>query len=458
MKYDTIVVGAGPGGYIAAIKAAENGFKTMIIEKKYMGGVCLNVGCIPTKTLLKSSKIYDIILHADKYGIELPAEIAKINWKKMQTRKETVVKKLVGAIEFLMKKNKIDVVRGNAKAINKTSLSVDNETYEFKNLILANGSIPRHLPLSGFEEARKRNFLLDSTTLLSLKELPKSMITIGGGVIGMEFSFMMAELGVDVSILQGLPTILELLDTDISNEMTKIAKKKNIKIIPNAMVKGVDNKTNEVLYEIKKKEHRLKADKVLESVGRIPHWPSFKNINLKTGVMGSIVVNEYMQTNIENIYAIGDVTAKSMLAHTASAQAVVAVKNIIGQKTAMSYHIIPNCIYTHPEVATVGLTETEAKKQKLEFVKFRLPLSTNGKALADGEEDGFVKIIAGKKYKEIIGVHIICSSATDMISEISTLMTCEGTIDELVDVIHPHPTISETIYSAATQVKMLNNK
>ncbi len=445
MKYDLIIIGAGPGGYLAAMRAKQRGFKkVMIVEQQWWGGVCLNVGCIPTKALLKCSKVYNFITHASSYGIEVPKKVASIDWTKMQSRKAVVVGKLSGAVKFLMKKYKVDVVEGKAAAKDQHTIIVKDKEYEFEKLLLATGSEPRHLPLDGFAEARKAGFLLDSTSMLALKNLPKSMITIGGGVIGLEFSFMMAELGVEVTILQGLDTILEILDQDISKEMTKIAlENKKIKIITNALVKGAKDKS--ILYQKDGKDCSIKADICLEAVGRVPTSEGFDNIGITRGKINSIVVNEKMQTNLSHIYAIGDVIGISMLAHTAYKEAKVAIDNMVGIETTIDYEQIPNCIYTSPEVASVGLTEAQAKTKEIDYKTAILPLGVSGKAIADGATDGFMKLIIEKKYGAIIGAHIICPTATDMISDVTTLMATEGTITEFANVVRPHPTYNELL-------------
>ncbi len=453
-EYDLIVIGSGPGGYIAAAEAGKAGIKTAIVEKGAYGGVCLNIGCIPTKTLLKSSQVYDYINHADKYGIEVRDLVHNITpqWSAMQKRKQKVVAKLNKAVEFLMRSNNVDMIKGTAAAKDANTIVVEGEEIKFKYLILATGSKPRHLPLPGFEEAQNNGFLINSTGALGLEMIPRKLAVIGGGVIGMEFACLFNELGSEVTILQGLPTILEMLDSDVARTMTKIFTQKGIKIFPNSKIIKIANKA--IYFENKEGalEH-IEADFCLESVGRQPYIEGFDSLNLQKGKIGNIETNEYMQTNIAHIYAIGDVNGRSMLAHTASKEALIAVGHIQGGSSKMRYDQIPNAMYTHPEVACVGMTEAQIKEHDVPYTKSLLPLSSIGKALADGATEGFIKILAGKKYNNILGVHMVAPTATDMIGEITAALASEATVAEIANAVHPHPTYSEAIYEAARKMK-----
>ena len=456
-QYDVMVIGAGPGGYVTAIKAAQLGLKTLIVEKEYLGGVCLNVGCIPTKTLLKNSHVYDMVSHAEQFGIKLGKNIkAKVDWAAMQERKKKVVATLTNGVKGLLKKNKVTSVWGEAIPVDQHTIAVDGKKYQGQYLILATGSTPRHLPFTGSEAARDQGRMLDSTTVLSLPELPESLIVIGGGVIGVEFACMFAELGVKVTILQGLPKILELLDDDISVEMTKIlTKQKKVTILPNAFVQKVTvaNDKITVAYEdqIDKKIKSVTADYCLESVGRVPYLGGFANkLNLEVVPrIEALKVNEFCETNVPKVYAIGDVNAKLMLAHTASAQGIAVIETIVGMDQKINLNHIPSVIYSHPEVASVGVTEAAAKAQKLNFKTFKYPLRTIGKAIADGETEGFAKLIVDAQYGQILGAHIICATAGDMINEMTGYMTSEATLDEIVHTIRPHPTLSEMLTEVA---------
>ncbi|WP_338971712.1 dihydrolipoyl dehydrogenase [Spiroplasma endosymbiont of Panorpa germanica] len=448
-EYDLAIIGAGPGGYVAAIKAAQHGLKTLIIEKEYYGGVCLNVGCIPTKALLKSTSVYNTMKNAEKYGIKVDADSIKPDWSAMLKRKEAVIKQLVSGVEALIKKNKVDRLDGLAEIIDNNSLTVNNEVVKFKNLIIATGSSANELTLPGFDEAKKKGTLITSTEALSLKEIPKKIVIIGGGVIGIEFSSLFRRLGTQVTILQGLDTILEILDRDISKEMTrKLLTRPNVKIETNAQIIKIEGK--KIFFKNKEGvETSVEFDYVLQSVGRKPVLPKFGKAAINLNPRGGIEINDYCQTSVPNIYAIGDVTSKIMLAHVASNQAEVAIENIVGKPTKMNYNFMPSCIYTSPEVAAVGLTEEQVKKDNIPYKAFKFPLIANGKSIADGNTDGFVKVIIDPKYGQILGAHIIASTATDMISEITTLMVAEGTIAELAKSVHPHPTVSEAIMEVA---------
>ncbi|QVK05420.1 dihydrolipoyl dehydrogenase [Mycoplasma mycoides] len=455
--FDVCVVGAGIGGYVTAIKSAQLGLKTLIIEKEYYGGVCLNVGCIPTKTLLKTSHVYHDIMHkAKELGIVLQnTEKVVIDWAQALQRKNGVVKKLTGGVKYLLDKNKVTQIKGEAVALDKNTISVNNKNYRVNNLIIASGSTPNHLPLPGFDQGRKDGIIIDSTGILSIPKIPETLVVIGGGVIGIEFSCLFASLGTKVTVLQGLPTILEMLDKDIIDAMTKELKNRyNIEVITNASVKEFKN--GAVVYQIDGKDQMVKGEYVLESVGRKTSLTGFENIGLELTPRKGIVVNEYQETNLDGVYAIGDVVGKVMLAHTAVKGAIVAANRIAkkankdhAEDIVMDYDRIPSCIYTHPEVSMIGKTEQQLKQENIEYKTFKFPFSAIGKALADDDTSGFVKIIIEPKYKTILGAHIIGNRATEMISEIAAVIECEGTITEIANTIHPHPTMSEAIGEAA---------
>ncbi|WP_084514149.1 dihydrolipoyl dehydrogenase [[Acholeplasma] multilocale] len=456
--FDVIVVGAGIGGYIHAIKAAQLGLNVMVVEKGAYGGVCLNIGCIPTKALLKTVKVYDDVINkTKKFGIDIEAGASiNINWDTAQERKNNVVKKLTNGVKYLLDKNKVTRVAGVAKAISSTEIVVDdNKYYTCDNLVIATGSIPRKLNLPGFERAREKEFLIDSTGALGLQELPKKIVIIGGGVIGVEFACLFSNLGIETTILQGLPTILEVLDEDLSKEMTKeLRNKYKIQIITGAKITEI--KHDEIFFKLEGNVNSIRPDVILESIGRQTVIQGFENINLELSPQKFINVNEYCETNIKGVYAIGDVTSKAMLAHVASHQGIIAANHIAKLKGLESAHDlvlnidrIPSCIYSHPEIATIGKTEQQLIEQNIEYKQFKFPFNAIGKALADDHTSGFVKLIIEPKYKTVIGAHIIGNRATEMISEITTLIECEGTISEVARAIHPHPTMSEAIGEAA---------
>lgn len=452
-KFDVIIIGAGPGGYISAIKSAQENLKTLIIEKEYWGGVCLNIGCIPTKVLLKNAKILDIIKHAKFYGIDI-TNLNKIiiNWDNMQKRKNEVINNLKNKIKYLLKKNKIIMLKGEAKAITKNIIEVEGKHYICDNLIIATGSVPKKLILPGFNDVINSKYIITSKEALSLITIPKKLAIIGGGVIGVEFAFLFCCLGVEVTILQTASIILEMLDHDISNEVTEILIKKQVNIKTNIKIKEIKNKTI-IYFDENNKEQQLITDYCLISIGRIPMFKGFENIGLNIDINNNIKINEKCQTNISGVYAIGDVIGGgAMLAHVASAQGIVAINTIKGISDKIEYNKIPSCIYLFPEVAMVGLTEEQVKQKNIDYRIFKYPLSVNSKALADNETKGFIKIICEIKYGEILGAHMVCTSATDMISEITVCMKNEITIYELSKTIHPHPTLAEIIGDIANEL------
>lgn len=446
--YDVIVVGGGPGGYVAAIKASQSGLKTAIIEKEWYGGVCLNVGCIPTKTMLKSAKVYDDIKNSEKFGIEINGSVT-INWQKIIDRRNKIVNKLVSGVEYLLDKNGVDKYSGEGKILSKTEVEVDGLVLKGENLILATGSKARLPQVKGAKEAFEKGFLLTSTEILDLKNLPKSLLILGGGVIGVEFATLFATFGTKVTIIQNISKILEFLDKDIIKEMTDILVDLGVEI-------RYDTKLNEIgsgwigVEGSNGEAERVEGEYFLSCIGREANLDNLENLNLEKWKKG-ILTNERLETNIKGVYAIGDLNGRLQLAHVASHEGIVAIENICGEDSKIDYKNAPYCIYSFPEMAGIGLNEKDAR-EKYDNVKVaKFPLGINGKALAEGETRGFVKIIAEETYGEILGVHIIAAHATDMISEISTVMELEGTIYELAKAIHPHPTLSEVVMEAAIE-------
>ena len=452
--FDVIIIGAGIGGYVCAIKCSQLGLKTLIIEKNEYGGVCLNVGCIPTKALLKSTDFFDQInKSAEELGINV--KDTNFDWDKIQKRKQNIVNKLSNGVEGLLKKYKIQTIKGEAKIIASNLVKINKTEYKCNNLVIATGSSPNSLNVQGSAEAIKDNFLINSTDILSLKKVPKDLIIIGGGVIGIEFAYVYKRLGTKVTILQALPTILEMFDEDIIKFMNKELKAtKNFDIITEVEI--VEFKNNQVTYKKNNKLYSISADYCLQSVGRKVNTDDFKILNIELLNNSFIKINKYCETNIVNVYAIGDVTGKMMLAHVASKHGVIVANRIAkkmnlnkAQDIKIDYNKVPSCIYTNPEVAFIGKSEKQLKKEGIEYKTYRFPLAVVGKALADGKTSGFIKIICELKYNQILGAHIIASTATEMISEIAAIMECEGTISELSKVIHPHPSLSEAIGEAA---------
>jgi len=445
-NYDIIVIGAGPGGYVAAIKGAQLGAKVAIIEKNEVGGVCLNIGCIPTKALIKSARVYKEILSANEFGIDLDKENVKVNLSQVIKRKDEVVSKLTSGVSMLLKKNKVDIYNGEAKVKDKNTVEVNGEILYTKNLIIATGARPVIPPIEGVKEGIQSGFILTSKEALAITSLPNNLVIVGGGVIGIEFATIFSSFGSKVTIIEMADNILLNVDDEIRKTYLNALTKQNITIITKAKVTKITN--GKVTYEKDGKLNEVNADKVLMAVGMRPNTEGFEQLGLEITKQG-IKTNEKLETNIKGIYAIGDVNGKIMLAHVASAEGIVAIENIMGKNSKMDYAKVPSGIYGMPEIAQIGLTEQEAKAKNIDYKVSKFPLVASGKSLAEGETEGFVKIIAEKKYNEIIGVHILAPHATDLISEISVLMELEGTAYELAKAIHPHPTLSEILMEAA---------
>lgn len=445
-NFDIIVLGGGPGGYVAAIKAAQEGQKVAIIEAEVLGGICLNHGCIPTKAMLKSSKTLDILKNAKAYGIDVDSKDIGFKLENIVERKNGVVKRLTGGVAGLMRKNKIEVFNGYGEVLSATQVKVGNETLTTKNLIIATGGTAIVPPIPGAKEAYEKGFAVTSRELLNVVEVPKNFVIVGGGVIGVEFATIFNSLGSNVTIVEMAPSIITPMDDEIITAYTSDLKKSGVEIITGAEVKNVG--TKDVTYAINGKETKIPADLVLIAVGIGPNTNSFKALNLDMKGRG-VKVNEAMETSVKGVYAIGDVTGEHMLAHVASAEGIVAVENILGKNSKINYDQIPSAIYGNPEIAMIGLTEREAKKRGLKYKTSKFPLAGNGKALADGESVGFVKIIKGTELDEILGAHIYAYNAVDLIGEFGVAMKLEGTNKELAETVHAHPSLSEIIMEAA---------
>ena len=451
-KYDIIVLGSGPGGYVTAIRASQLGFKTAVIEKENLGGVCLNWGCIPTKALLKSAQVFDYLNHAADYG--LTVEKADKDFSAVIQRSRNVADGMSKGVQFLMKKNKIDVIEGFGKLKTGKKVAVtdkNNKTtdYEAKHIIVATGARSRELPnlpqdgkkVIGYREA------------MSLKEQPKSMIVVGSGAIGVEFAHFYKTMGTDVTIVEYLPNVVPVEDEDISKQFERSFKKAGIKVMTNASVESVDTsgKTIKAKVKTKKGEETLEADIVLSAVGIKTNIEKIglEELGIKTD-KDKIVVNEWYQTNVDGIYAIGDVVAGPALAHVASAEGITCVEKIAGMHVEpIDYGNIPGCTYATPEIASVGMTEKQAKEAGYELKVGKFPFSASGKAKAAGTPDGFVKVIFDAKYGEFLGAHMIGANVTEMIAEIVVARKLETTGHEIIKSVHPHPTMSEAIMEAA---------
>jgi len=442
-NYDVLIIGGGPGGYVAAIKAAQLGMKTALIEKEAVGGVCLNWGCIPTKAMLKSAKVYDTFKHSEEYGISVDFSKVGIDYEKMISRKDGIVKKLTGGVKGLLKKNGVTVIDGFAEALDAHHVKVNGETIETKKLIIATGASPAFPPIKGLREAFERGFVVTSKEILTKTTLPKSLLVIGGGVIGMEFATIFNTLGVNVKVLEREATPLVTVDDEIRNLFLKKIIKDGITVITGANITEITD--TGIICDKGGVITKLDADMILLATGMRPNTKGFEKLNLEMSKTG-VKVDSLMRTSLPDVYAIGDVLGFYMLAHVASREGIVAVEAIHGIEHPLDFKVIPAGIYTFPEIAQVGLTEQEAREKGLDYKVSTFPLLANGKALAENEKDGLVKIIADRQYGEIIGVHIFAASATEMITEASLAMVLEATAEEIVATIHPHPSLSEMIH------------
>jgi len=447
-KYDLIILGGGPGGYVAAIKAAQLGAKVAVVEKDKLGGVCLNWGCIPTKTLLKTAKLYKDILRAEEFGIiGIDSSSISVDWKLLIKRKDKIVNQLVSGIYSLFKKNKIDLYEGKGTILNKNEIKVNDETIYGDNLIIAIGAGDSSPSIAGLDEAVKSGKAINSKGALQLEEIPKDLVVVGGGVISVEFATLFNALGSNVTIVQRSGRILSGVENEMASTLEKHLKRESITILTSTELKSITDEG--VLIHHKGQDKLIKGDKYLVSLGVKPDLSEMKNLDLKIDQKGFIQTNDSMETSIKGVYAIGDLNGKFALAHVASAEGIVAAENIMGQKSSLNYNIVPTCIYTFPELASVGMTEEEAREKGHDITVSKFPLAANGKALADGETLGFVKIISDNQYGEILGTHIMASHATDMIAEAIVAMQLEGTVYDIAKAIHPHPSLSEIMGEAA---------
>ncbi|MDI9475797.1 MAG: dihydrolipoyl dehydrogenase [Natronincolaceae bacterium] len=451
---DVVVLGGGPGGYVAAIVAAKNGLNTVLVEKDNLGGTCLNRGCIPTKALVRSSEVYELVKESEDFGIF--NESPSFDFTKIMERKDNIVKELVAGIEYLVSKNKITLLRGVGDILDKNTVVVkegkdEGATVSAKNIIIATGSKPFIPPIKGARESKN---VYTSDEMLSLKELPKDIVIVGSGVIGMEFAFICSALEVDVTVIGSSDNILANMDGDVIKEITRISKRKKIKLITGARVEEIidtDDGKVTVGFQRKGKEETVTADKVLMATGRSPNFSDIdlEKLGLELSDRRGIKVNSRLQTTVDNIYAIGDVTNINQLAHVASYQGEVAVANIVGEDVEADYSVVPGAIFTTPEIAAVGPTEEAAKEQGLDISTGKFLFASNGKALTYGERRGLVKVIADKATGVILGGHIIGPHASDLIHEITVAIKNKLTADQIADTIHAHPTTAETVLEAA---------
>ena len=455
MKYDIIVIGSGPGGYISAVRASQLGKKVAIIEKyPTLGGTCLNVGCIPSKALLDSSHhYYDAVNHFEEHGISV--EKPSFDFSKMVDRKSKVVETTTGGIKFLMDKNNIDVYEGlgsfeDATHVKITKNDGTSEVIEGTNTIIATGSKPSTLPFINIDKER----IITSTEALKLNEVPKHLIVIGGGVIGLELGTVYKRLGAEVSVVEYAPKITPTMDADVSKELTKVLKKQKMKINVSHGVTSVERNGDEVIVKATNKkgeEVEFKGDYCLVAVGRRAYTDGLglEKIGVEVNERGQIDVNNHLQTNISNIYAIGDVVKGAMLAHKAEEEGVVVAEYLAGEKPHIDYNLIPGIVYTWPEVAAVGKTEQELKDAGVAYKAGKFSMRALGRSRASGDLDGFVKVLADKNTDEILGVHMVGARVADLIMEAAVAMEYRASAEDLARICHGHPTYSEAVKEAA---------
>lgn len=452
MAYDLIVIGSGPGGYVAAIRASQLGIKTAIVERENLGGICLNWGCIPTKALLKSASVFEYLQHAADYGITVNG--GSPDFTKVISRSRGVADGMSKGVQFLMKKNKIDVINGHAKLLGNKKLEItaadgSKTTQEAPHIILATGARSRELP--NLKQDGKK--IIGYREAMSLSNQPKSMVVVGSGAIGSEFAYFYNAMGTKVTLVEFMPNIVPVEDEEVSKQLERSFKKIGINVMTESSVESVE--TNgigcKVKIKTKKGEEFIDCDVVLSAVGIAAN---IENLGLETaGVItdkGKVLVNDYYATNIPGIYAIGDIVKGQALAHVASAEGITCVEKIAGHHPEpINYNNIPGCTYCSPEIASVGFTEKQAKETGYEVKVGKFPFSASGKAKAGGASDGFVKLIFDAKYGEILGAHMIGANVTEMIAEVVAARKLESTGHEIIKTVHPHPTMSEAIMEAA---------
>ncbi len=448
---DLLVIGGGPGGYVASLYAAKKGLKVTLIEKRFIGGTCLNIGCIATKALIKSASTFFDAKEAETYGVAF--DNVKFDWSKIQERKKTVIDQLVGGIGYLLKAQNVETIFGTASFIDNETVMVHTDsqymTFKPKNIIIASGSKVRKLKIDG----SNLPFVVDSEKMLSVMRLPKSLTIVGGGIIGMEFAFIFGMLGTQVTVLEMMPQILPMVDKDMSQRLLRYAKAANITVITQAAVKQY--KQNEsgqptVVYTKNDETFEVNSTLILEAIGRMPSTDllCIDHTSVKTNSTGAIVVNDFMKTNINHIYAIGDVTNKIQLAHVASHQAIVCVDSIMGHPHPLNYDHVPSVIFTHPQIACIGMTETMLKEKGIAYKITKAPGSANGRALINND-NGLIKLIEEEATGILIGAQIFGLDAESLIAPLTLAITKKMKAQDLKTTVFPHPTTSELIHEAA---------
>ncbi len=450
LNTDLLIIGAGPGGYVSAIYAAKKGLDVTLVDAKRVGGTCLNEGCIPTKALVKSAELYQEILNSEENGITVSN--ASFDMSKIIDKKDAVKNKLINGIEFLLNKYNVKTIKGLATFVNDKQIEINGEQsylIEPKHIIIATGSKTKYLPIKGSDS----KYVVDSEKLLDNKVLPKTLNIIGGGIIGMEFAFIYANLGVKVNVIEFLPRVLPGVDKEFSMRLMRYAKKLNIDLLTDAKVTEIEELENTAMvhFEHKGKPKTLESNMVLMAVGRIPKLDGLglENTQVDFKERTGIKVNEYLETNVENIYAIGDVTNLWQLAHVASHQGIVAVDNILGHKKAMNYDAVPAVIFTSPQIATVGKTESMCKENDIPYEVIKVPYSANGKTLILDAEAGYIKLIRNPETLELIGGMVFGKDADNLIAPITIAISNKLTAKDLQETIFAHPTVSELIHEGA---------
>jgi dihydrolipoamide dehydrogenase len=447
---DIAILGAGPGGYVAALRAAQLGARVTVIEEGELGGVCLNVGCIPTKALLRSAEVYRTLQHAEAYGLRLEGQV-KPDWPAIQARKARIVRQLVGGVGVLLRKAGVQVIQGRGRFATPGVLEATTadgvQSVEAQSIVIATGSRPAQLPLPGIALPG----VIDSTAALALEELPRRLLIIGGGVIGVEFADIFEPFGVQVTIVEMLSSLLPLMDADLGQSLARIMAQRGVQVHLDSRLSHIDATDDGLRATVAtpRGQRTLDTDWVLVAVGR---QPNIEELGLALAGVRSektgIPVDAQMRTNVPGVYAIGDVTGNMQLAHVASQGGHVAVETALGHTSSLDLKTVPNCVYTNPEVASVGLTEREAREAGHDIRVGRFPLRASGKALTYGETDGFVKVISEQRFGEVLGLHIIAPHASDLIHEGGLALALEATLDELAATVHGHPTLGEAIHEA----------
>jgi len=453
MDYDVIIIGSGPGGYVTAIRAAQLGINVAVVEKESLGGVCLNWGCIPTKSLLKSAQAFEYAKHASDYGINIEGNVSP-DFPSMISRSRDVAAGMSRGVEFLFKKNKVSTIPGKGRLTGHNTVEVTDDSgkkknYSAKHIIVATGARSRELP--DLKQDGKK--IIGYRQALSLDKQPESMVVVGSGAIGSEFAYFYHSIGTKVTLVEFMPTLVPNEDEEVAKQLERSFKKLKMKVMTGSTVSKVDTSGEKckVTVKTKKGEENIEADIVLSAVGITPNTEGIGLEELGVEMeKGRVKVDEYYRTNIEGVYAIGDILAGPALAHVASAEGIVCIEKIAGLKPdPIDYNNIPACTYTNPEISSVGLTETRAKEKGYELKIGKFPYSASGKANAAGQKDGFVKLIFDAKYGELLGAHMIGGNVTEMIAELTVAKKLEITGHELIKTIHPHPTMSEAVMEAA---------